>query len=69
MLAAPLRSSVNVGTNRAAVKVANNATLTVLDLLLATDNQAVNGLLYNGDTLKRNEANSVYSALNQGGDI
>jgi hypothetical protein len=43
--------------------------MTVLDLLLATNDQAVGGWLYNGDAAKRNHANSVYSALNQAGDI
>jgi|GEM_PF-5973545 len=62
-------AAVNVGTNGDAFGVANNSTLTVIDLLLATDAQAVNGLLYNGNTTKRNEANTVFSALNQAGGI
>jgi hypothetical protein len=49
--------------------VADNSTLTVMDLLLATDDQAVNGLLYNGNATRRNEANAVYSALNQAGSV
>ena len=40
-----------------------------LAALLATDDEAVNGLLYNGNATKRNEANAVYSALNQAGSI
>jgi hypothetical protein len=60
-------ATVNVGSNGAAFGVANNTTLTLLDLLLATDEQAVNGVLYNGDALRRSEANSVYSAVNQAG--
>ena len=44
--------------------VANNTRLTVMDLLLATDAQAVNGVLYGGNTTKRNEANTVYNAIN-----
>ena len=40
-----------------------------MDLLLATDDQAVGGLLYNGNAARRNEANAVYSAINQAGDI
>jgi hypothetical protein len=59
----------NVGSNGDAFGVANNTTMTVMDLLLATDAQAVNGLLYNGNAAKRNEANAVYSALNQAGSI
>jgi hypothetical protein len=48
--------------------VANNTSLTVMDLLLATDDQAA-GLLYNGNAARRTEANAVYSALNQAGSI
>jgi hypothetical protein len=59
----------NVGTAGDAFRVANNTTMTVMDLLLATDNQAINGLLYNGNAARRNEANAVYSALNQAGSV
>ena len=43
--------------------------MTVMDLLLATDAQAVNGLLYGGNATRRTHANNVYGALNQAGDI
>ena len=62
-------ATFNVGSNGDAFGVANNTSMTVLDLLLATEAQAVNGLLYNGNTARRNEANAVYSALNQAGGI
>jgi ELWxxDGT repeat protein len=62
-------ATVNVGSNGDAFGVANNTTMTVMDLLLATDAQAIDGVLYNGNTTKRNEANSVYSALNEAGSI
>jgi hypothetical protein len=62
-------ATVNVGSDGAAFGVANNTTLTVLDALLAADAQAVNGLLYNGNTTKRNEANDLFSAINQAGGI
>jgi hypothetical protein len=62
-------ATFNVGSNGDAFGVANNTSLTVLDLLRATDAQAVNGVLYNGNTTKRNEANNVYSALNAAGGI
>jgi hypothetical protein len=62
-------ATVNVGSNGDAFGVANNTTMTVLDLLLATNDQAVGGLLYNGNTARRNHANNVYSAVNQAGDI
>jgi hypothetical protein len=59
----------NVGSGGDAFGVDNNSTLTVMDLLLATDAQAINGVLYGGNTTRRNEANAVYSALNQAGAI
>jgi hypothetical protein len=62
-------ATFNVGSGGDAFGVANNTTMTVLDLLLATDAQSANGVLYNGNTAKRNEANNVYSALNQAGSI
>ena len=62
-------ATFNVGSNGAAFGVANNTTMTVMDLLLAADAQAVNGVLYNGDTAKRNKANNVFSAINEAGGI
>ena len=62
-------STYNVGSSGAAFGVANNATMTVLDILLAADAQAVNGALYNGDATRRNLANTVFSALNEAGGI
>ena len=43
--------------------------MTVMDLLLAADDQAVNGVLYNGNTTRRKEANDVFSAINQSGGL
>jgi hypothetical protein len=62
-------ATVNIGTSGDAFGVANNTLLTVMDLLLATDPQTVCGVLYNGNTIQRNEANAVYSAVNQAGNI
>ncbi len=62
-------ATANVGSAGGAFGVANNAVLTVIDLLKATDQQAVNGVLYNGSATKRNEANSVYFAVNQAGGV
>jgi hypothetical protein len=62
-------ATVNVGSNGDAFGVADNTTMTVMDLLLATNNQAVNGLLYGGNTTRRVHANNVYSALNTAGGI
>jgi hypothetical protein len=62
-------ATFNVGSNGDAFGAANNTTLTLMNLLLAADGQAVNGVLYNGNTTRRNEANAVFSAVNQAGDI
>jgi hypothetical protein len=62
-------AAVTVGSDGDAFGVANNTTMTVMDLLLATDAQAVNGVLYNGNTTKRSHANDVYSAINQAGSL
>jgi hypothetical protein len=62
-------ATVNVGSNGDAFGVANNTTMTVLDLLLSTDDQAVNGVLYKGNVTKRNEANNVFSSVNLDGNI
>ena len=62
-------ATVNVGSSGDAFGVANNTTMTVLDLLLATDAQAIDGVLYNGNATKRNEANTVFSAVNQAGGL
>jgi hypothetical protein len=62
-------ATVNVGSDGDAFGVASNSTLTVMDLLRATDAQAVNGVLYLGNLSRRKEANAVYSALNEAGNI
>jgi hypothetical protein len=62
-------ATFNVGANGDAFGVANNSVVSVMNLLLASDAQAVNGVLYNGDSHKRDEANAVFSALNQAGGI
>jgi hypothetical protein len=62
-------ATVNVGCNGDAFGVANHTTMRVLDLLLAADAQAVDGLLYNGNVTRRKEANDLFSAVNQAGHI
>src|SRR5262249_1400797 len=59
----------NVGGNGAAFGVANSPTLTVLDLLLRVDVQSLNGVLYSRNTARRTQANRVFSAINEAGDI
>jgi hypothetical protein len=67
-------ATYNVGSSGAAFGVADNSTLTVMDLLLATDRLAVNGVLYYDPdaarmTYLRELAYSLYSTLNQEGAI
>jgi len=62
-------ATFNVGSNGAAFDVANNTTMTVMDLLLAVDAAVVDDALYGGNTALRNEANNVFSALNNAGSI
>jgi titin len=62
-------ATANVGSNGDAFGVANNTTMTLMDLLLAADAQAVNGVLYNGNATRRNEANNIFSLVNQDGGI
>jgi hypothetical protein len=58
-------ATVNVGSAGDAFGVANNTTMTVMDLLLAADAQSVNGVLYSGNATKRKEANDIFSAINE----
>jgi hypothetical protein len=46
-------ATFNVGTNGAAFGVADNTTMTVMDLLLAANAQSINDVLYNGSTVNR----------------
>ena len=62
-------STFNVGESGAAFNVADNTELTIMDILLATDEQAILGLLYNGDSFLRSLAIMVYSDINEAGDI
>ena len=49
--------------------VANNTTLSVMQILQATNALASGGVLYSGNTSLCNLANNVYSAINQLGGI
>ena len=59
----------NIGSNGAAFGVANNTNMEVLDILDAANDRAVNGVLYNGNTTLRNMANTVFTGINEQGDI
>jgi len=72
-------STFNIGSSGAAFGIANGTVMTVLDILLASNARTTNGLLYDIDgdgfadnsleTLLRNLANKVYSAVNEQGGI
>ena len=61
----------NIGSNGAAFGVANNTSLTVLQILqiLNADYNATTGLFYAGSSTLTNDANNVTNGINQGGDI
>ncbi len=59
----------NIGEAGDAFGVEDYTLMAILDILLATDDQAVDGALYNMDAFLRGLANEVYSAINEGGDI
>lgn len=59
----------NVRNNGAAFGASNNTVLTVMDLLIRADAQAVNGTLYSSNATLRTMANSVFDAINSLGDI
>jgi hypothetical protein len=61
-------ATFNVGSSGAAFDVANNTTMMILDILLATDRKTAGGVLYGGNRLLRDLANTVYSAINEAGD-
>jgi hypothetical protein len=62
-------ATISVGSSGAAFGVANNSTLSILQLLQAANAEAKNGLLYNGNVNLDAEALTVFSAVNQAGGI
>ena len=58
-----------VNVTGGAFGVADNTVVTVMDVLLAADAQAVNGVLYGGNTTRRDKANAVFGLINQAGGI
>jgi hypothetical protein len=61
--------SYNVSLFGAAFGVANYTTRNVYELLLAVNNKAVHGVLYNGDTTLQLEAAALFDLLNLAGSI
>ena len=62
-------ATYNVGTSGAALGVANNTVLSIMDILKKTDEMSTSGVLYNGDVFLRNLANTLYDSINNTGDI
>ena len=68
-------ASINVGSSGAAFGVANNTTLTVWQILKSADQLSAGGSgaagfePYNGNTALRNLANTIFTAINERGDI
>ena len=61
-------ATFNIGDAGAAFGVADGTEMTVMDILLATNDQAIDGVLYDGDAILRSMANAVYTAINEAGD-
>lgn len=59
--------TINVGSDGVAFGVSNNSSITILQALDATDQQAVNGSLYNGNATLRSDAYAIYAAIAQNG--
>jgi hypothetical protein len=57
-------SSFNVGSDGAALGVANGTTLNVYELLRAVNQRAVGGVLYNGDANLRDLCEDLFERLN-----
>jgi hypothetical protein len=60
---------INVGSDGAAFGVANNSTISILQALESTDAQALDGLLYNGNSTLQNEAYTTYTTIDSDGGI
>jgi hypothetical protein len=61
--------AVSVGGCGAAFGVPNLTTLNVYELLLAVNQRAVGGVLYNGDMYLRTQAQLIFDALNVAGGV
>ena len=61
--------SFNVGVDGSAFGVPNRTTLNVYQLLLAVNNNAVKGVLYNGNATLRLDAADLFTGLNKAGGI
>jgi hypothetical protein len=62
-------ATANVGSNGAAFGVPNNTTLTVMQILLQANAQAVSGILYKANSSLRPLALLVFDGINTAGGI
>jgi hypothetical protein len=62
-------ATLNVGSDGAAFGVANNTTLTVMQILQDADKKTVNGVLYGGTQTLRQMATDLFGAINSMGGI
>ncbi|MFO0947737.1 MAG: SdrD B-like domain-containing protein [Planctomycetota bacterium] len=62
-------SYFNVGSNGSALGVANNTIMSVLQLLELADDRASNGTIYTSNSSMRSKINSLFTAINEEGDI
>src|SRR6185437_7887525 len=61
--------TINVGSSGLAFGCPNNTTITIFQALQAANAQSLGGTLYGGNTNLSNMANTIFDAINQGGDI
>lgn len=61
--------TINIGSSGAAFGYPNNSTITILQALQGTNAQSSGGTLYGGNTTLSDLANTIFDAINQGGDI
>ena len=60
-------ATFNVGDAGQAFGVEDDTEMTVMDILQATNDQAVDGELYDGNVVLRSMANAVFTAINEAG--
>jgi len=62
-------ATFNIGDNGAAFGVADNTEMTVMEILAATNDQSIDGVLFQMNNVWRSMANDVYTSINESGDI
>ncbi|MFN5300033.1 MAG: SdrD B-like domain-containing protein [Planctomycetaceae bacterium] len=59
----------SVGSSGTALGVANNSLLSIYEILVLANNHATSGTLYVGNSTLRTQANELFTAINEVGDI